>query len=65
MKLSKREDQSVCALVLLRRITKYSQEQICRAEMKGKATQRLSHLGINPKYSYETQTLLWMPRSAF
>ena len=35
-----------------------------RAETKGKATQRLSHLRIHPIYSYQTQTLLWMPRSA-
>jgi hypothetical protein len=36
----------------------------CRAETEGKATQRLPHLGIHPTYSYQTQTLLWMPRSA-
>jgi hypothetical protein len=29
----------------------------CRAETKGKAIQRLSQLGINPIYSYQTQTL--------
>jgi hypothetical protein len=32
----------------------------CRAETKGKATQRLSHLGTHPIYSYQTQKLLWM-----
>jgi hypothetical protein len=26
--------------------------------------QRLSHLGIHPIYSHQTQTLLWMSRSA-
>jgi hypothetical protein len=36
----------------------------CREETKGKATQRLSQLGIHPIYNYQTQTLLWMPRSA-
>jgi hypothetical protein len=36
----------------------------CRAETKEKDTQRLSHLGIHPIYSYQTQMLLWMPRSA-
>jgi hypothetical protein len=55
MKLKKKEDQSVSALILLRR-TKYSQEQMwilkCRAESEGKATQRLSDLGIHPIYSY-------------
>jgi hypothetical protein len=35
-----------------------------RAETEGKATQRLSHLEIHPIYRYQTQTLLWMPRSA-
>ena len=32
----------------------------CRAQTEGKVTQRLSHLGIHPIYSYQTQTLLWM-----
>jgi hypothetical protein len=53
MKFKKEEDQSVGASVLLRRKTKYSQEQICRAETEGKAIQRLSHLGIHPIYSYQ------------
>jgi hypothetical protein len=68
MKLEKKEDQSVGALVLLRRRTKYSQianmEIKCRSETEGKTIQRLSHLGIHPIYSYQTQILLWMPRSA-
>jgi hypothetical protein len=33
-------------------------EKQCRAETEGKATQRLSHLGIHPIYSNQTQTLL-------
>jgi hypothetical protein len=36
----------------------------CWAETEGKATQRLSHLGIDPIYKNQTQMLLWMPRSA-
>jgi hypothetical protein len=28
----------------------------CRAETEEKANQRLSHLGIHPMYSYQTQT---------
>jgi hypothetical protein len=68
MKLKKKEDQSVGALVLLRRLNKIligaNMEIKCRAETEGKAIQRLSHLGIHPIYSYQTRTLLWMPRSA-
>jgi hypothetical protein len=30
---------------------------------RGKATQRLPHLGIHPICRHQTQTLLWMPRS--
>ena len=68
MKLKKKEDQSVDTLVLLRRGNKIPMggdtETKCGAETEGKAIQRLSHLGIHPIYSYQTQTLLWMPRSA-
>jgi hypothetical protein len=32
--------------------------------LSGKATQWLSHLGIYPIYSYQYQTLLWMPTRA-
>jgi len=35
-----------------------------RAENKGKAIQRLPHLGIQPIYSHQTETILLMPRSA-
>jgi hypothetical protein len=34
------------------------------AETEGKAIQLLSHLGIYPIYSHQTQTLVWMPLSA-
>jgi hypothetical protein len=36
----------------------------CATESEGKATQRLSHLGIHPTCRHQTQTLLWMSRSA-
>ena len=36
----------------------------CGAETEGKVIQKLSHLGIHPIYSCQTQTLLWMPTSA-
>ena len=68
MKLKKKEDQSVDASVLLRRGNKilmgeYSETKY-RAETEGKAIQSLPHLGIHPIYSYQTQTLLGMSRSA-
>ena len=48
------EDQSVSALVLLRKGNKIlmgaNMEITCRAETEGKAIQRLSHLGIHPIY---------------
>jgi hypothetical protein len=34
------------------------------AETEGKAIQRLPQLGFHPIYSYQIQTLLWMPTSA-
>jgi hypothetical protein len=68
MKLKKKEDQSVGASVLLRKGKKIfmvaNMETKCRAETEGKAKQRLPHLGIDPIYSHQTQTLLWMPRRA-
>ena len=68
MNLKKKEEQSVGPLVLLRKGNKIlmgaNTETKCGAETEGKAVQRLSHLGIHPIYSHQTQTLLWMPRSA-
>jgi hypothetical protein len=60
MKL-KKEDQSVSVSVLLRG-TKYSWKQIWRqsADTEGKAIQQLFHLGIHPRYSFQTLMLLWM-----
>jgi hypothetical protein len=52
MKLKKKEEQSVDALVLLRRGDKIlkgaNKETTCKAETEGKAIQRLPHLGIHP-----------------
>ena len=68
MKLQKKEEPSVGASVLLRKRNKIligvNMEKKHRTETKGKAMQRLSHLGILPIYSHQTQTLLWMPRNA-
>jgi hypothetical protein len=68
MKLKKKEDQSMDTLVLLRRGEKIPMggdtETKCGAETEGKVTQRMPHLGIHPIYSHQTQTLLWIPRSA-
>ena len=68
MKPKKKEDQSVDTSVLLRRGNKIHMEGDTEtkygAETEGKAIQRLLHLGIHPIYSYQTETLLWMPTSA-
>jgi hypothetical protein len=62
MKIKKKEDQSVSALVLLRRGNKILMGANTKtkfgAETKGKAIQRLPHLGIHPIYSHQMQTLL-------
>jgi hypothetical protein len=67
MKLKKKEDQSVDTSVLLRRGAKIpmrgDSETKCGAETEGKAIQRLPYLEIHPIYSYQTQTLLWIPTS--
>ena len=68
MKLKKKEDQSVDASVIPRSrnktLTGANMETKCRAETEGKAIQRLSHLGIHPRYSHQIPTLLWMVRNA-
>jgi hypothetical protein len=68
MKLKKKEDQSMDISVLLRRGNKTPMvgdtEIKCAVETEGKTIQRLLYLGIHPTYSYQTQTLLWMPTSA-
>jgi len=61
-KFKNKEDQSVNASVLLRRrneiLTGENAKTKCGAETKGKAIQRLPHLGIHPTYSHQTQTPL-------
>jgi hypothetical protein len=69
MKLKKKEDQSVDTSVFLRRENKISMEGVtetkCGTETEGKAIQRLTHLGIHPIYSHQTQTLLQIPTRAY
>jgi hypothetical protein len=61
MKLKKKEDQCVDALVLLRRgnkiFTGANTEAKCGTEAERKAFQRLPYLGIHSIYSHQTQTL--------
>jgi hypothetical protein len=68
MKLKNKEDQSVDASVLLRRenkiLTGGNTETKCEAEAEGKSIQSWPHLVIHPINNHQTQTLLWMPRSA-
>jgi hypothetical protein len=68
MKLKKKENQSVGALVLLRKgnkiLTGSNTETKCGAETERKANQRLPYLRIHPIYSHQMQTIFWMPRSA-
>jgi hypothetical protein len=68
MKQQKKEEQSVNVSVILRRQNKIfmgaNTETKCGAETERKAIQRLPHLGTHSIYSYQMQTLLWVPRSA-
>ena len=68
MKLKKKEDNSVDDSVLLRKQNKIfigaNMETKCGTGTEGRAILRLPYLGIHPIYSYQTQTLLWMPTSA-
>jgi hypothetical protein len=61
----KKEDQRVDTSFLLRMGNKIPMEGITETkfgdEMEGRTTQRLPHLGINPIYKHQTQTLLHMP----
>jgi hypothetical protein len=65
MKLKKKEDQSVDTSILLRRGNKIPMEGFtktkCGAETEGTTILGLPHLGIHPKYRFQTQTLLWIP----
>jgi hypothetical protein len=69
MKLKRKEDQSVDTLILLRRGNKIpnerSTETKCGAKTEGMTIHRLLHMEIYPIYSYQTQTLLWMPTRAW
>ena len=68
MKLRKKEDQSVGASDLLRKrkqmLREANVETKCRIETEGNAIQKFSYLGIYPRYSHQTPTLLWMLRRA-
>jgi hypothetical protein len=68
MKLKKKGDQSVATSVIHRRGNKIptagETETKCGSKTERKAMQRLPHLGLHPIYSYQTETLLWIPRSA-
>jgi hypothetical protein len=69
MKLKKKEEKSVNTSVLLRRGNKIptggDTETKYGAESEEKAIQRLSHLGMQPIHSSQTQTLSWMQTSAY
>jgi hypothetical protein len=69
MKLKKKEDQSVETSILLRRGNKIPMEGVtetkCGAGTEGMTIHRRLHLGIHPIYNHQTQTLLWMPTSAY
>jgi hypothetical protein len=67
MKFKKKEDQSMNVSVLRRgnkNLTGGNTEAKCGAETEGKVIQRLPHLVIHPIFRNQTQTLLWMPRTA-
>jgi hypothetical protein len=60
MKLKKKEDQSMDTLVLLRRGTKYSWEEIQRHSVEQRLKERSSRVpypGLHLIYNYQTQTL--------
>jgi hypothetical protein len=65
MKLKKKEDQSMDTSFLLRMGNKISMEGVTEtkfgAETEERPIQRLPHLGIDPIYNHQTQTLLHMP----
>jgi hypothetical protein len=65
VKLKKKEDQSVDNSFLLRMGNKISMEEVTEAkfgaETEGMTIQRLSHPGIHPINSHQTQILLHVP----
>jgi hypothetical protein len=68
MKLKKKDSQSVDTLVLLRGGDKIPMggdtETKYGTETKGKTIQKLPQLEIHSIYTYQTQTLCWVPKSA-
>ena len=68
MILKKNKDQSVDTLPLLRIGNETPMEEVTETMFgvatEGKNIQRLPHLGINPIYNHQTQTLLWMTTGA-
>jgi hypothetical protein len=66
MKFKNNEDQNVDTLILLRKGNKIPMEGVtkCGAETEGVTIQRLLLMGIHPIHNHQTQTLLWMPKSA-
>jgi hypothetical protein len=68
IKLKNKEDHRVDASVLFIRgnriLKRGNTETKSGIETEGKAMQRLSHLGNHPIYNHQTQTLMWMLRSA-
>jgi hypothetical protein len=62
MKIKKKENQTVGALVLFRNGNKILTEEImettCGIETEEKAIQRLPHLEIHPTFCHQMQTLL-------
>jgi hypothetical protein len=65
VKLKKKEDPSVDTSLLLRMGNKIPMEGVTEtkfgAEMEERTIQSLPHLGIQPIYNHQTQTLLHMP----
>jgi hypothetical protein len=65
MKLKKNKDQSVDTSTLLRIGNKTPMKGVAETkfgvETKGWTIQRLSHSGVHPIISHQTQTLLHMP----
>jgi hypothetical protein len=62
----KMEDQSVCASVLFRKKNKMFMGSNIEAKYRAEAeVYRLSHLGIHPRYSHQTLTLLWKLKSSY
>jgi hypothetical protein len=64
MKLKRKEDQSVDSPVLFRNKMPIGGDTKYGTETEGQVIQRFLQLGFHAIYSYQTQTLLWMPRSA-